>query len=294
MHVKNSLLYSVAVSVLVPGALLVSSAGCSQKELPPQPTTLKQQPSDFSFRVTGSSAESGITFRPNKSFEVGPAPNGQVHRSRLKSSEHTKLERAWEAYQSTAFSGPETCQEWPESSPYRNSVATLEVLEATRTVLTVRSEGGSLCGKGDAAALRAYAETLLGLGKARYPSNFPSECLALQDEFSALADSARSCTSDLQCTHVDPQFEAIPEGQIQYVSLKSCSAVPAIPTANREALPSVRRKLLQLKQAIRTQCQPQGLPAHCAAADELGFQNHRYPAKCVENVCTSDPGAALD
>ena len=127
----------------------------------------------------------------------------------------------------------------------------------------------------------------MSLAQAYYPKSFPDTCLAEQDEFQALADNLTSCTQDSECTNVGAQYEAISRGQIQYVALKSCSATPVIASANREALEGAQRALLRARDKVQAACQPQGLPATCSAADQVGFQNDRYPAHCQAGVCTA-------
>jgi hypothetical protein len=282
MHMQSKF-----VLATLAGTLAILPAACSQKLLPPQGAGFQQRPQEFSFRVTGSIAEAGITFSLGRRYEVGPAPNGQLHSSRLELAQASRLRDAWEAFRVQAFQTTESCQPWASDSPWREGAVRIEVLESGRELAAVRSDAGQLCGSGTPESLKHFTETLLELARLRYPKVFPSECLALQDEFSERADAARSCSSDEQCTNVDPQFEAIPEGQIQYVALKSCSTVPALASANRDELASARRSLLRLKERIREACQqPEALPA-CSSADELGFQNHRHPARCIEGACTS-------
>jgi hypothetical protein len=282
MHVKTRI-----VLATLAGSLAILPSACSSKPQPPQGAGFQQRPQEYSFRVSGSLAEAGITFSLARRYEVGPAENGQVHSSRLEADQARRLQEYWDGYRAQAFTLAESCQDWPAESPWRESTVRIEILESGRSLATLRSDGGRLCGTGSSEQLKPFAESLLELARMHYPKVFPSECLALQDEFSERAETARSCTSDAQCTHVDPQFDAIPEGQIQYVSLKSCSPVPALPTANREELSSARRALLKLKDRIRQTCQQPEVTAACASADELGFQNHRHPARCIEGACSS-------
>ena len=272
----------------IPLLLTLILTGCSSQPSPTGGAEFRQRPQEYSFKVSGTLAEAGITFHLSRAFEVGPATNGQVHSSRISTTELSQLQSAWTSYKKTAFTQPESCQDWtlPES-PWKEALMKIEVLENGRSIMALRSDSGRLCGAGESQALRQFAETLLTLGRARYPKTFPSECLALQDEFATESELTKSCTSDLECSHVDPQFEAIPVGQIQYVALKSCSAVPVLSTANTELLEGSRRKLLRLRESIRQVCQPTGLASGCSAADEIGFQNDRHPAQCVSGACSS-------
>jgi hypothetical protein len=282
MHVKTKIVFATLA-----GTLAILPSACSSKPLPPQGVGFQQRPQEYSFRVAGTLAEAGITFSLARRYDVGPAENGQIHSSRLGADQARRLQETWDSYRAQAFTTTESCQDWPAESLWREPSVRVEILESGRALTTLRSEGGRLCGTGSQEQLKTFAEGLFELARLHYPRVFPSECLALQDEFSERAESARSCTTDAQCTHVDPQFEAIPEGQIQYVALKSCSPVPALPSANREELGQARRTLLRLKDRIRQTCQQPEITAACASADELGFQNQRHPARCIEGACSS-------
>ena len=163
----------------------------------------------------------------------------------------------------------------------------IQLLQNQREVVLIRSDSGTLCGPGDAAQLRVLAEALLEIGRAHYPRTFPDDCLALTDDFASISEQITSCTEDSQCTNVDPTYSEIPEGQIQYVATKSCSAAPSLPTANRQGLRDARTTLLRLREKIPSVCQPQGIPGTCSSADEVGFQNHRSPARCIEGSCSA-------
>jgi len=269
-------------------ALPLALAGClSKTPIIPQGAPANQLPQQIGFRVTGSLAQAGIQFGLSRKLEVGPAENGQTHRALLSESELAELQGAWNSFKGQAFKPSQSCLEWPEGSPWREASMRISLLQNEQEVLSLKSEGGTLCGPGDSKSLLQFAQTLLTLGRAYYPRTFPDACLAEQDEFSELADNLTSCTEDSQCTHVDPGYEEIPAGQIQYVSLKSCSAVPALPSANTEALRVAKRKLNRLAERILAACQPQGLPAACSSADVAGFQNDRHPARCIAGSCSS-------
>jgi hypothetical protein len=287
MHIKHSRIREFYPVLICLGTLIGSLGACSKRAVPPNSTEFRQQPQDYSFKVSGVLAEASLTLRLNRTLEVGPALNGQIHKSRLTERDAGRLQRDWSEFKKTAFSGPESCQDWPQESQWRDATMKIEVLENGRTVLALQSEAGKLCGRGELQAARVFSETVLGLTRSHYPKSFPSECLALQDELESEFEQVRSCTSDAECTHVDPQYEAVPVGQIQYIALKSCSAVPPLPTANAQSLAESRRKLLRLRESIRQVCQPQGIPVGCSTADELGFQNHRHPAQCLSGSCSS-------
>jgi len=140
----------------IPLLVALVLTGCSSQLSPTGGAEFRQRPQEYSFKVSRTLAEAGITFHLSRAFEVGPASNGQVHSSRISTAELSQLQSAWNSYKMTAFAQPETCQGWTLSeSPWREALMKIEVLENERSVMALRSESGRLCGAGEAQAVRS-------------------------------------------------------------------------------------------------------------------------------------------
>lgn len=274
---------------LVALPLALATLACSTKtQAPAAAANDNVLPQEIAFRVSGTYAEAGIQFRLGRQLEVGPAENGQIHRELLSEQELARLEGAWNAFKGSALGKTETCVEWPAESEWHDPAMRIALLQNDREVLSIRSDAGRLCGPGGGQQLLAFAETVLTLTRAYYPKSFPDQCLAEQDEFKSITENVVGCADDSQCVNVDPQFDAIPAGQIQFVTLRSCTVVPALPSANRDALEVAKTRLLRLRDRVLAACAATPQPAaSCSAAESVGFQNDRHPARCIAGQCTS-------
>ncbi|NDD91947.1 hypothetical protein EBZ37_07675, partial [bacterium] len=283
------------------GVLASMITGCSGARAPLATDSQTFSPQEISFIVSGIPAggdsatpvfaEYGIQFSLTGTFKVGPAPNGQVHNQALSTQELEKLQESWGAWLKSGFNATETCIS-TEAQPELSKVpARIAVNMKDREKALVRIDGGQICGPADKAVLEAFSSTLLALAKNHYPKTFPSECLAATDALEEAHQKVQECDSDSECANVDSQYFAIPAGQIQYVALKSCSVVPHLSAGNVSLLQSEHKELIKAREYAKTSCAPENRELVCTAEADVGFQNHRYPARCVAAKCA--PGKTL-
>ena len=279
------------------GALLVLGA-CAKATSPGVPgATGSNLPEDFRFRVsglpeaqgetTGVLAEHGIDFRLEGGFEVGPAPNGQVHQDSLPEKDRQVLQEAWTALRKSGFTATERCGAIPAESTLAPLHARVSILKNDRESALIRLDGGQLCGPADATALSEFSKVVVGLARKHYPKRFPSECLAEGDELRNLHESLLSCETDDECANVNGQYDAIPKGEVQFVALRSCSVLPRLAGANAALVSAGKKSLLAARAQALKACQAEDAQLECTTEIDPGFQNHRHPARCVSKKCVA-------
>jgi hypothetical protein len=291
----NQIKYSLATLIIFLGA-------CS----PEKPLfTPKNQPeliADYTFLVKTSSpeasgegsahfAEHGITFHLPGEFEIGPAPNGQTHQEILAPTDRENLQRSWSTVLSQGIASSESCQTLAEDSPLAQANVRISILKNSSESALIRVDGGQICGPILNQEFVNFSGILFSLAKKHYPKKFPDECLASKDTLIRLFNSVNSCESDDDCVHVDSQYDSIPPGQVQYVALKNCSVLPSLTAANALSLKSKHKLLLRAREETRNACAQEIREFVCTAQADLGFQNHRFPARCFERKCV--PGKGL-
>ncbi len=280
------------------GALLALASACSPAQDPVKTESQPSVPREFSFRLAGAApttddaaslpfAEHGVHFQLAGNLEIGPAPNGQVHKRTLAGDERELLQNAWKDWLKSGFTATEKCVTLAPSSELAGVNARISILQNEREAALIRVDGGQICGPAEQAALEQFTKTLVRLGRAHYPRRFPSECLASTDALAAAHESLLSCQTNEDCSHVDAQYSAIAPGEVQFVSLKSCSVLPRVTAANPELLKSGRKALLLARETAKQACAEEIGELTCTTQEDVGFQNHRHPARCVQNKCVA-------
>jgi hypothetical protein len=283
------------------GVLLAIVSACSPASAPVAGEAQPSVPREFSFRVAGAApttdgtsvsfAEHGVHFQLAGNLEIGPAPNGQIHKRKLAGDERELLQNSWKDWLKSGFTAAEKCVTVDPSSELASVNARISILQNDREAALIRVDGGQICGPAEPPALEQFTKTLVFLSRAHYPRRFPSECLASTDALEAAHESLLSCQSNEDCSHVDSQYSAIAPGEVQFVSLKSCSLLPRVTAANPSLLNSSRKALLKARETAKQACAEEIRELTCTAEADLGFQNHRHPARCVANQCV--PGRTL-
>ncbi|MBU6375839.1 MAG: hypothetical protein KGQ59_07585 [Bdellovibrionales bacterium] len=290
--------FVVAAALMSMLSILV---GCSAKKIPVATDIQPLSPEDITFVVKGLAtgaetetqifAEHGIQFKLSGGLEVGPAPNGQVHRQELNSQDLEKLQESWSQWMKSGFHSTETCLTTAGQNEFDTIPARISVNIKDHEKALVRIDGGQICGPADSAILKAFSQTLLSLAKSYYPKVFPNECLAATDALQEAQSKVLSCDDDSECANVDAQYYPIPAGQVQYVALKKCSVLPNLAGANAASLQSERKSLLKALDAAKASCAAENRELVCTTEVDIGFQNHRYPARCIAAKCL--PGKTL-
>jgi hypothetical protein len=283
------------------GALLVLASACSPAQAPVKTEAQPSVPREFSFRVAGAApataeasvafAEHGVEFNLAGNLEIGPAPNGQVHKARLSTEERQQLDQSWKSWLKTGFTATENCLTLDSSSELASMNARISIQQNDKDAALIRVDGGQICGPSEKPALEDFTKTLIALAKAHYPRRFPSECLASTDALQATQESLVSCQTSEDCSHVDAQYAPIAAGEVQYVPLKSCSVLPHLAVANASLLKANRKALIAAREGAKQACAEETRELTCTTDVDVGFQNHRHPARCVANQCV--PGKSL-
>lgn len=277
-------------------------SACAPSQAPIEGESQPSAPREFSFRVVGAGpaaeetahalAEYGIEFHLTGNFEVGPAPNGQTHKDQLTTEEREQLKQSWAAWLKAGFTTNENCIALDASSELANAKMRVSILQNDREAALIRIDGGQICGPAEAATLDELSKVLFSLAKSHYPRRFPSECLASTDALRAVQESLVSCQSQADCAHVDAQYDVIAPGEVQYVPLKSCSILPRLSAANPALLKASRKVLISARESAKQTCTEESQELLCTTEADVGFQNHRHPARCVANRCI--PGKSLN
>jgi hypothetical protein len=283
------------------GTLLALASACSPAQAPVKTESQPSVPREFSFRVAGAGpgtadatmafAEHGVEFHLAGNLEIGPAPNGQVHKALLADKEREQLQKSWNAWLKTGFTATENCVALDATSELASLNARISILQNDKKAAQIRVDGGQICGPSEKSALEDFSKTLIALAKSHYPHRFPSECLASTDALQATQQSLLSCQTNEDCVHVDAQYAPIAAGEVQYVPLKSCSVLPRLTAASASLLKSNRKAILAAQEGAKQACAEETRELTCTTDVDVGFQNHRHPARCIANQCV--PGKRL-
>ena len=277
---------------------LLPLAACAQKKLPAVFGKAQNSVShDYQFRLTGlgtalgetpnSLAEHGIDFKLTGQVEAGPAPNGQTHHHQLPEQDRETLQTTWNSLLKSGLTPTEKCTAIDATSDLIALNVRISIQQNERETALIRVDGGQICGPAETPALVDFSKTLVALARRHYPKKFPSECLASTDELQSIHDKLLSCDSDADCANIDDHYTPIPRGELQFVGLKNCSVLPRLIGANAESVRTDRKALLAARDSALKACESEIKELACTTETDPGFQNHRYPARCLSGRCVA-------
>lgn len=234
----------------------------------------------------------GFTVLADGRFQIGPAPQGQLHEGSLAPEELKSISDLITVLISGLVSHPlesESCTTGPKSES-NDSILLIRPNQSDESL--VRTSGTDLCqrlsNKENAEALH---KTISALAKKYYKVPFPNACTDAAEEVEAMYSPLRKCNVDADCAYSDSVYQPITNGEMEFVITDSCSIIKPLIVANKISMQENQAKLVAARDRARDICGDKITRPDCTSI--LGFQATSGMPVCSSGVCRVNPSIGL-
>lgn len=224
-------------------------------------------------------ARHGFTVSENKTWQAGPAPQGQIKNGALSDSDFAQVDAALGEF---ATRSPLSTLASGCGSDEANAASAASGLHL---VLEYHGAKTELCtAEGAQATPSALIAALQEIAAKYYPMPFPDACADAADSVHALYTGLQSCSTDSDCAFVNTGYEVVTRGSAQYVLTDDCTMVRPMVVGNAALVKASQDKLLQALSGAQMACGARLVRTSCSALE--GFETASAAAPvCRENVC---------
>jgi hypothetical protein len=259
--------------------------------------------------ATAPNWKHGFSVNSDGTYQVGPAPDGQIITGILNPQEFAELDQgvaqlrgaSTTAALATESLAGESCAPAALSSEDSSEGLTLAQGKLTLTLrsgqkASFRRTDSGFCSPRSSEPGSVDQDYRLGaqvlylsvqkLASKYTPGGFPDSCSTAIAAFQESAREAESCVTDSDCSYLDELLEPIAPDEVRFVMTDDCTALPAPVTSNAGRLSDMINTLFILKSGVQEACAERFFREDCTIG---GFQADLAPPVCLQGKCRVNP-----
>jgi len=295
---KSALSRCAGLAVIA--AACIVATGCSKSPAPAAPPQAENQTQQgpawrlvyqSSCGVEGSAnsandeasarcvARHGLTVSANKTWQAGPAPQGQVKSGALADDDFAKVDAALNDLATRSPLGAMASGCGSDEANAESAATGLHL------VLEYHGAKTELCtAEGAQATPARLIAAMQEIAAKYYPVPFPDACADAADAVHALYTGLQSCSTDADCAYINTGYDVVARGSAEYVLTDDCTMVRPMVVGNAASVKASQDRLLQVLSQAQMTCGARIVRTSCSALEGFDASSAAAPI-CRENVC---------